>query len=835
MRFRFFIVFILLITSWRLQAQVRDLGEAKSLAAGFIEHVSLQQQRVAPANSLSMLEYVELSNSVQQSPFYYVFNVANNQGYIIISGDQRARDVLAYSTNKSLLSNKIPDNLRYWLSVYENEIRLVRQADVNIGRTTPGYSTYQTVAPLLGSIKWNQGDPYNLQCPEIDSNNARAVTGCVATGMAQVMRYYQWPVQGSGQNSYSTHTLNIPLSVDFSQTTYNWNMMTPTYSNSSSEDERQAVATLMYHCGVAVNMDYNTSSGASVTEMGRALHEHFNYDENIQLADRNYYNRQDWHQLILDELYAARPVLYSGSSSDNSGHLWVCDGVDQNGYLHFNWGWGGMSDGYFALTALNPGSLGTGGGIGGYNYHQQITYGIEKPNASSQPRLSIYSGNTPEANRTAFKRTEGFNLAFKEVFNRGLWPVTVQFGVGLYNGSSFVGVLSSYQSVQLGSYFGYNLLPFNSLSISQNIPVGTYSIKPIMKALNQSNWMSIPMKVGVPGELQLRLTADSAFLSLTEPSTSLLEVVELSTNGNLYENKTGRFNVTLSNSGLEYNSSVKVKLTPVSTGGSLESSAELINIINGETKTIEFRELVSVSAGEYWMSVLMDGANNYDEPVFQSIGTPIKVIVNTEPVLPPALTLTEVIAFPDNGSVFKNQASLKTTIQNTGGVFDNELIAFIFNPDLGMSIAYLGPQQVVIDTQETATIYFTGEIALENGNYIIALYYKNELNQWKRLDPQAFSIIPFTLSDNVGTSIVTNESENLVLYPNPVSDILEIELPSLKESVSIYSTDGKRVVYTLTKGEMHFKIPVSDLIPGVYFLRAENDRGEVVQKRFIKN
>lgn len=231
----------------------------------------------------------------------------------------------------------------------------------------------------------------------------------------------------------------------------------------------------------------------------------------------------------------------------------------------------------------------------------------------------------------------------------------------------------------------------------------------------------------------------------------------------------------------------------------------------------------------------MDVANNYDEPVFQSIGTPIKVNVNTEPLLPPALTLTEVIAFPDNGSVFKNQASLKTTIHNTGGIFDNDLIAFIFDPVIEMSIAYLGPQQVVIDNQETATIYFTGEIALENGNYIIALYYKNELNQWKRLDPQAFSMIPFTLSDDVGTSIVTNESENLVLYPNPVSDILEIELPSLKESVSIYSTDGKRVVYTLTKGEMQLKIPVSDLIPGVYFLRVENDRGEVVQQRFIKN
>ena len=191
----------------------------------------------------------------------------------------------------------------------------------------------------MGGIKWNQDSPYNNLCPIINiSTSKRAVTGCVATGMAQVMKYYQWPVTGTGSNSYTTSTKHIPLSLNFSQTTFDWANMTETYNGSSSAAQKNAVATLMYNCGVSVNMDYAESSGAASTASAKALVNKFGYNPNIQHIDRRYYTRDEWKSIIKDELSAARPVLYGGDDG-TSGHFFVCDGYDNNDFFHFNWGW----------------------------------------------------------------------------------------------------------------------------------------------------------------------------------------------------------------------------------------------------------------------------------------------------------------------------------------------------------------------------------------------------------------------------------------------------------------------------------------------------------------
>lgn len=825
-------IFLLLLTvlTVHIFSQPRDSEQARRLAVSFLNDSGTQMQRVPLSDEA--LQPVSFKG-IHETPSLYIFNIKGENGFIVVSGDERARDILAYSNQQAMDETSIPDNLRYWLSVYEDEIKVLRSVDAGVQQIAPAQTTIQPVKPLLSNVKWNQNNPYNLLCPVIDSvKNTKAVVGCVATGMAMVMYYHRWPEKGIGSNTYTTTTLKIPLSLDFSKTTYNWDKMTPTYSSTSTSDEQQAVAELMYHCGVAVKMDYNTSSAAFFTDMGRALINNFGYDGNLQLVHRNFFSRDQWQNYLLTELYAARPTLYGGTSSEGSGHLWVCDGVDQNGYFHFNWGWGGLSNGYYAITALNPTSLGIGGGTGGYNYYQQIITGMNRPNAGSKLQLSVYSNDPPTTSVASAKRSQTFTYTAKRVFNYGILPLSFQIGLGLYNGTTLMNTLKFYQINDLNSYYGWNSLNYETLAIPAGTAAGTYQLRLMHRVNDQQSWTIVPHKVGTPGYIQARLTTDSVFLSSPQSELPSLTLDSVATKGNLYADKTGRFTVTLSNSGKEYNSSVMVRLSPVGTGSTFETTKEFLNVVNGESVSKVVMGTINVTPGEYWMSVHVDVANNYHTPVFQAIGDAVKVRVLPAPVTPPALSLTGLIAFPDNSSVFRNQASLKATIRNQGGMFENYLNAFLFTLTGGSSIGYIGYQKAVIDSLETITMYFKGDIALSNGDYRIGVYYYDQ--SWKRIAPSDQSMIQFSLVDESGTSLGEKTDTQVLLYPNPTRDELFLQVPGQVLSVTVYAPDGRRVLYQPAGNGSQERISVSNLQAGTYILRVERRDELPLQLRFIK-
>jgi hypothetical protein len=202
--------------------------------------------------------------------------------------------------------------------------------------------------------------------------------------MTQIMKYWNWPAQGSGSHAY-THPDYGMQSANFGSTTYQWNSMPNTIGAANN-----AVATLTYHAGVAVEMNYGPSgSGAYVTDAmssqsaESALRNYFEYDQNLQGIQRS--GTSGWISTLKTELNESRPVLYAGFGS-GGGHAWVADGYDKNSFFHINWGWGGSSDGYFAVDAMNPPSLGAGGGSGGFNNGQHAIIGIKPPaNAMGTP------------------------------------------------------------------------------------------------------------------------------------------------------------------------------------------------------------------------------------------------------------------------------------------------------------------------------------------------------------------------------------------------------------------------------------------------------------------
>lgn len=823
----FILIFLAAVSS--LYAQYRDVNQAQDLALAFLSKTTGVQQRV-PMSKDALVPVNYQTDS--QHPFFHIFTVNENKGFVVVSADERTADILAYSDKSNFEAGKLPPAFKYWLSVYEEELKLIRNSGLPVAKVNEQVSV-QAVSPLLGAIKWDQGSPYNQLCPLIPSSTNRTVTGCVATGMAQVMRYHCWPAQGTGNKTYTTETLQIPLTVDFSQTSYDWDNMTATYGSASTEAQKTAVATLMYHAGVAVEMDYNTESSATFLDMARALHNHFGYDRDLQLKHRDFFTRDQWQNYLLTELYASRPVLYGGTSSNNSGHLWVCDGVDQNGYFHFNWGWGGLSNGYFLVTALNPSALGTGGGIGGYNGYQHIAIGIQSPDAVDAPRLSMYMRKLELTSTSSINRSGTFSINYTELFNRGIWPVAIQFGLGLYNGNNLVSIIKQYQQNSLDTNYGWNNLSMTALTIPTNVSAGNYQLRPIIRNTGQTTWDFIPVRTGSPDYINVAVTASNITFSYPSPDKHQLALQELKTIGNVYQAKTGRFSIAVRNDGLEYLSFVKVKLSPVTTGDVFETAAETLNLKNGEADTLVLTGAVNLIPGEYWMKVMIDNTNNAYNPVYVNLGDSVKINVLATPVAAPALALTEVIAFPDNSSVPKEAASLRASITNTGGLFEGKIIAFLFTMSPGTSIGYIGYQDGIFDTNETRVVYFNGNIQQEVGNYRIALYYQN--NGWQQFQPTQFSLIPFTLVNNAGTSVSLVESKNqFSVYPNPAVDEIRITTPSSLLSVSVYSMDGKRVWHTSSPTGEELQIQLSDWIPGVYMIRAESQTGSTQTYRFVK-
>lgn len=345
--------------------------------------------RVQTMSTSAAVPRLVYTQQAGMEPAAYIFDRGNGAGYMIVSADDEATPLLGYSDTGTVDTYDMPDGLRYWLEYYAAEIESARTTGSSAVVTTFAASApRKAIAPMI-STRWNQSAPFNNKCPQVGST--RTVTGCVATAMAQVMKYHNWPEKGSGSNAYSWN--GTTLSLDFSTVTFDWGNMLDVYGSTATEAQNDAVATLMYACGISVDMIYGTGASGAVSEKcGLALVENFNYDASLRTLYRDYYPLDEWEEVVYNSLAEGCPVLYGGQS-DSGGHEFVCDGYSSDGYFHFNWGWGGMSDGYFKLTALNPGAQGIGGaGSGaGYNFGQDIVVGI-KPFAG-QSELPPMLGN----------------------------------------------------------------------------------------------------------------------------------------------------------------------------------------------------------------------------------------------------------------------------------------------------------------------------------------------------------------------------------------------------------------------------------------------------------
>lgn len=373
------ILLSLVLCPLSLLGAVRSAEQAAALASTFMNETVVGPHR-APATAASMQLIHQRMKLQSEEPAFYIFNTANEGGYVIVSADDRTEDILGYSVQGALDYANLNPNMAFWLRRLQEAISATN--DTNAPAKAPMATT--AIDPLLVNkngkeITWYQEAPYNNLCPK-DADGSRSLTGCVATAAAQVMYKWCYPQQGIGTHSYTWENskgTKKTLTVDYENTTYDWENMLPAYwGKSTTSAQKTAVATLMYHAGVACDMQYGSEgSGAFTDDMANGLVNYFGYlvDKFITTYSSYYYPSSftpaeykvtvaKFTEYFNADLEAGCPIIMGGEDSDG-GHEFVCDGRDNKGKFHINWGWEGDSNGFFSLSALE---------VDGYNFSSNI-------------------------------------------------------------------------------------------------------------------------------------------------------------------------------------------------------------------------------------------------------------------------------------------------------------------------------------------------------------------------------------------------------------------------------------------------------------------------------
>lgn len=460
------LLLLLLMMSLASFAGPRSFQQAKEIALRQAAQLGISMDETSSAKAKSK----RVKSVSGEVPAYYVFPNGEGKGFTVVSGDDRLPEVVGYSDKGTYDEENLPSNYVGFMKAYEE---MVGQLDNGDSRASASIaeakalrsSGYQqpTVAPLLGSIQWNQMTPYNNMCPKYNGSD-RSVTGCVATAMAQVMMYYQYPkTLQTDIPAYVSRTKHLSIPQINKGESYDWDNMLPQYASyeplNYTDAQAAAVAKLLYHCGVACEMDYGPSSGANVTPA--ILSTYFGYDSDLmQDVNRDVFTLAEWSQIMDKELTAKRPILYSGRSSDG-GHEFVCDGTDGNGLYHINWGWGGYQDGYFDVTILNPdkGGAGSGSAPDGYNQYCSMIVGIapdngkvDEPLVDVTPVVMIGNGNSSLGfqMKTRNKVTDTFRVTTNNLLsNQSAKDFTGYFAYGIQQADGTYTPLSSSRSISI--------------------------------------------------------------------------------------------------------------------------------------------------------------------------------------------------------------------------------------------------------------------------------------------------------------------------------------------------------------------------------------------------
>ncbi len=457
---------------------------------------------------------------------FYVYNNPEQPGWVIIAGDDRAREVLAYGDEFYFDESEMPECVQDWLESYAEQIANLDNAQQAAPLTTTSVAAgggKARISPML-SCNMAQGLPFNQQCPPATVGGTNyCVAGCVAIAMAQIMYYYRSSTATTSIPAYKSVKLNRDM-PELPATTFNYSLMNDWYDKATNTSAgAQEVAKLVKYCAQSVNMDFGESV-SSATSQVNAFVKYFGYDKDATQVNREDVTAAEWENLVYTELSAGRPVYISARKS-SGGHAFVCDGYNGSGLYHINWGWRGHQNGYFALNALtddNAGGTGAASGSEGYTLKMMIMVGLQPSTGST----SSTSGNTVklykpcEATTTSYTRSSSSqNFTGVELiayyWNNSDQAYTYDLGWGLYDSNDN---LVSTHIVSSGKNLNptYYTWPVGSINVGKNV-TGTYYLKPICRLSGTSQFH--PCRGTGHNYIKATITATSMQLKVYDPLT----------------------------------------------------------------------------------------------------------------------------------------------------------------------------------------------------------------------------------------------------------------------------------------------------------------------------
>jgi len=540
----------------------------------------------------------------------YVFNVSTG-GFVIVSNDDQTVPILGFGESGSIDPDDLPDNMQVWLQGYADQIAWLQSNGSNGNNENngnykaPRRAAMEAITPLV-KTNWNQGRPYNDQCPTID--DTRTVTGCVATTMAQLMYYHQWPetactaIDGYTTTTKNTNKVSYELTVDaLPATTFAWDKMIANYTPMNketgkryldgTEEQQEAVATLMRYCGTALQMSYGLSANGGSAAYGEAipyaLKSCFGYDGGVRHCYRKNYSYSAWVDLIYSELADNRPVALGGQST-GGGHSFICDGYkyDDADYFHINWGWAGSSDGYFPLSALNPYEQGIGGSssLDGFSFGQDAVIGIQPPVSGntdyclSLEGLRLGSPDGALTSKTYTRDSEtgafsGISLYYK-VFNYNYGSNAYDVTVQMVDGSGNVKQTLGGKENQTKAWDESISATLTGISIPSTVADGTYYIKVMSRPYGNSDWQEC--FDGEAYKLTAVISDDELTISVPIPANTTPASVTFAVSG---ESSTGS----------------EQTVAATVTGGTGDYSGDLVLRVNGSAV---MGQIAHIPAGE---------------------------------------------------------------------------------------------------------------------------------------------------------------------------------------------------------------------------------------------
>ena len=491
-------IFALVTTSWADQI-TREQALAK--AQQFLNQKGVSCSLKAAETQMSRAR----SKGKSTPDYYYVFNAGQNQGFVIISGDDTTEEILGYSTSGAFDLNNIPPAMEVLLNYYSEQISMIQQGRA---QAAPKRASHSAVSPFM-TVKWNQREPYNGKTMTGYYSNTggtfQCVTGCVATAMAQVV-YHQHFVDKiqSEIPGYQNQTIYKDgtgyMNAVPAGTVLDWANMLDTYTGGETDAQKDAVANLMMYCGVAVKMEYTKdASSASNSDIPDALKKYFGYSRGTRYVSRSNYSDDDWDNLIYNEIASGRPVIYGGQTSTNKltaeGHAFVVHGYDGSGKYAINWGWGGSSDNYFTLNNLTPSSQGTGGSSSGkgFNFDQEAVINLAKEDGSFSEQVRFTTEYLGLSSKSVFYKEESlFSISFKAKFvSRLANTYDISYNFAIYKDGTFMKYLNPNKPLQTFSSFSNSkYFPDDGvMGMSFSSSPGTYKIVPVSREASSSEWL----------------------------------------------------------------------------------------------------------------------------------------------------------------------------------------------------------------------------------------------------------------------------------------------------------------------------------------------------------